>query len=180
MFDIRNNCKKCGHSYITHMHVPFKLIQTTSQVESGDTLNRDEAEKRYNIFYERLKGEKKIIIDSMIVITSFVRQNAIIEYNTSFEEQLNIEIKKEKANNNLNAINNLKEIIQNYKTKIEIMNISRTSENNIIELEDVTNTLEALFALPVYGKTIRNLFESELPPGEAADTQEFIRCYVKY
>ncbi|KAE9547802.1 hypothetical protein FO519_008989 [Halicephalobus sp. NKZ332] len=179
-FGLDDNCRTCGHHYTIHMHVPFKLTQTTSQVESGKTLNREEAERRYHAFYSNLNTEKASIMEGMIVFSTFLRENAIIEYNTAFEERLKVEIRKEELNENQDAVEKLREVIKNYNAKISIIDKAKNGKVASVGTEDITKTLKKLFTLPLYGKTIHNLFEKELPPSDAADARDFIRCVVRY
>jgi len=150
IFGLDDICRKCRHSYKFHMHVPFKLNQTTSNVESGKVLNKEEAEKRYKKFYENLASERKTIMSSMITLSNFLQENAIVEYNPAFKERLETEIRTEEASGNHNAVEKLREIVNSYDATVKVITNAKSKTVKTVTMNDVTQTLEKLFTLPLY------------------------------
>lgn len=179
-FGLDDNCRHCKHSYETHMHVPFKVTQTTSQVEAGKILSREQAEQRYQAFFESLIREKNTIVECLIILSTFLRENAIIEYNNIFEHHLEAEMRVAETSGDHAPIQKLNEILADFRAKIKMINTSKLKGVKSVTIEQVTEALRKLFILPLYGNTIHSLFEKELPPCEAADAKDFLRCNVRY
>jgi len=180
IFNIKNICRKCNHSYKFHMHVPFQVIQIMSQVESGKKLNRRDAEKRYEKFYRSLNDEKVTIMRSIVILSTFLRENTIIEYNSAFKDRVEVEMRIEQAKGNKDSVSELNGILNDYDAKVGIINSTRSTQTKTVKLNQISETLEMLFKLPLYGKTIHSLFQKELPPSEAANAQDFIHCDARY
>lgn len=139
-----------------------------------------QAKRRHDLYLNALRNEKTQVLTCLMVLTTFLREHAIIEYNTAFEERIKLEIKTEEGNENWVAVNELSKILEDYKTKIKIQNQMQHEKIKDTTTEQVVKTLKKLFELPLYGSTISKLYQKELPPSEAADARDFIRLHVKY
>jgi len=180
--DLQGYCRKCGHSYKSHLHTSYRIIKTASKVNTGSRrpFTRKEADNFYTTYMERLEAEKETIFREIIVLATFLRKNAVVEYNTAFEERLTLEIRTEEEAGNIEAVKNLRESINSYRRHMSIIDTTKNAKERKVEIANVQNSLDNLFNLPLYGKTVKALYESELPPSETADPYDFVRQRVKY
>uniref|UniRef100_A0AC34QME5 G domain-containing protein n=1 Tax=Panagrolaimus sp. JU765 TaxID=591449 RepID=A0AC34QME5_9BILA len=181
MIDLDGNCRKCRHNFRQHIHVAYKTIQTYTRLhDEGRQMTRNEAEQRFALYSDKVAKEKTQILTGLMLLTTFLREHAIIEYNTAFEEKIKLEIRTEEANQNQEAVKKLTEILNNYKERVKMIDTVKHDKINNTTTDQVVETLRTLFKLPIYGSTINKLYLKELPPSEAADAQDFIRLHVKY
>ena len=78
------------------------------------------------------------------------------------------------------AVSKLQETLKDYENRLNIINAVKNTKAGDIKVQQVAEILEELFALPLYGKTIKSLLENELPLSEAANAKDFIRFNVNY
>ncbi|KAE9556709.1 hypothetical protein FO519_000115 [Halicephalobus sp. NKZ332] len=173
--------RQCNH-YYDHIHNNHKTTNTNSEVDTdlSKSYTREEAEEKYNFFINSLKAEQNAILRHATVLATFLRENAIVEYNTTFEDWINSEIIYKKGNEDYDAINNLKKTLDLYKQKITIINNLSSPNINNIGIADVENSLDKLFNLPIYGEKFKTLYEKEFRTNESANLRDFIPVYVKY
>ena len=180
--DLNGNCRECGHSFKFHMHVPYRATTTISYNANNfkALCTRQEAEDYYKIFIKNTEEEERTMSRELGTLAAFLQRNAIVKYNTAFEQRLMYEISVEERLGNHETIKNLRKSIEDHKTQIAIINSAQDDKERNVEVADVEKSLKTLFSLPLYGNTIQHLYENELPASEAADPKDFIRCKVNY
>ena len=86
----------------------------------------------------------------------------------------------EQAKGNQDGVSELNNILRDYDARVKIINSIGSNQAETVKLKQISEILETLFKLPLYGKTIHSLFQKELPPSEAANAKDFIHCNARY
>lgn len=179
-FDLSGKCRVCHHDVKTHMHLPYSIIQKlSSAINEGKKLDKRAAEARYDEFVKMLNEEQGKILSNMSVMAKYCQANAIVAYNSSFKERVEVEIRTAQASRRMGTVEELQKMIKEYESVVTALDAFGQPDTTITT-GDVAATLNKLFTLPVYGKTIHQLFTSHLPePGEL-NYRDFIRLNVSY
>lgn len=170
------NCDNCGCNYRSHMHITY-----TTTLEEKEFLS-DDAQRKINekssmkgkkqAFIDELtkrikeyEGEKKFIFECASHFGVFLKENAMIPFNDSFSEYLDMLIRDEEAKEV--AIRDYKRITQLRKDKETYEQKKRIIEENIksssggkkiqtfIPIETIYKMREDLCSLPHNGRTLR-------------------------
>ena len=168
------NCGECGHNYRVHMHITYSATVVEKEFLSKDAqLNikkKSDLKSQKQSFIallekkiKELEDEKKFIFDCASFFGVFLKENAMIAYNDSFSEYLDMLINEEKAKEK--EIRDNKKIIQmmkdkqTYEAKKEVImkNIATgsKSKNQIIPIEKINEMREKLCCLKHNGKTLK-------------------------
>ena len=168
------NCKKCFHSYGFHMHITYKTVLEEEEFLSIDTQKiimakedgKSRREKFIEVLKERIKElevEKEYIYECASHFGIFLKENAMIPYNDSFGEYIDMLIReeaaKEKDIRDDKKIKNMKKEKQTYeeKKKVILKNIASGSsgKNKPLPIEEIYGRKEKLCSLKHNGKTLK-------------------------
>uniref|UniRef100_A0AC34PXK1 Uncharacterized protein n=1 Tax=Panagrolaimus sp. JU765 TaxID=591449 RepID=A0AC34PXK1_9BILA len=101
----------------------------------------------------------------MIKFAAYLKKNAIFEYNNAFEERMKMEIRNEEVavQNGASkvALERLNNILNNYvenKKKMEAT-FDAADGTEIVDSTQITQLMADLFALPLYGGKIKELYD---------------------
>ena len=167
-------CCNCGCNYRFHMHLTYTTSLEEKEFLSDDAQRKinekssmkekkqafiDELEKRIKEYEE----EKKFIFECASHFSVFLKENAMIPYNDSFSEYLDMLISDEEAKET--EIKDKKRIIQlkkgkatyEEKKKIIMNNIhsSPDGKDNVIGVEAIDEMRKKLCSLKHNGKTLK-------------------------
>ena len=191
-FDLAGNCTHCGCRVERHMHINTKQTQRQSTKKvSNKPMTRGEADKFMELFVREQQKEQAVIIEAIVKLSCYLKQNAILEYNNAFEERVNLEIRKEEAAlsagnpDSALVISKLKNTLAHYKNQMNAINTSIENGNDLkVTEEEVHNLLTSLFTLPQNGNNIRKMYEAESSQcknaPEIKNMKESVSCYVKH
>ena len=169
------NCQHCGHNYIVHMHITYtatlkekeflsedaqKKIKEKSDLKSQKEVFMAELEKSI----KELEDEKKFIFECASFFGVFLKENAMIAYNDSFSEYLDMLIKEEEAKEKVirdqKKIDKMKEDKKTYEAKKDIIekNITTGSKdkNEVIPIGKIYEMRQKLCSLKHNGKTLKD------------------------
>ena len=167
-------CKQCGHTYRVHMHMTYtinlverqflsedaqKKIQEKSDLKSQKELFMAEMERSIK---ER-ENEKNFIFECASFFGVFLKENAMIAYNDSFSEYLDMLINDEQAKESEirddEKIQQMRTDKQTYEAKKNVImkNIASGSKdkNEVIPIEKIYEMREKLCSLKHNGKTLK-------------------------
>ena len=166
-------CKYCGHSYNVHMHITYTTKTVEEEVLSEDVLQTIrqkfdlKAQKQAFIAeletrIKELQEEKKFIYECASFFGVFLKENAMIAYNDSFGEYLDMLIKeeqsKEKHIRDDKKIDQLKndKITYEQKKKIIVENINSLpgSKSQGLPIEKIYEMRNKLCSLKHNGETL--------------------------
>ena len=168
------NCRKCGCNYQFHMHITYTttLVEKeflSDEVQAQINKKSDMKEKKKAFIKElekricELEEEKRIIFHCASHFGVFLIRNAMIPYNDSFSDYLDMLIRDEEGKER--EIRNDKRIIQLKKDKetheqnkeIIMSTIPSSSDKmkQFISIEQIYEMREALCSLKHNGKTLR-------------------------
>ena len=164
---------KCKHDYRLHMHMTYtadvvekeflseevqKKIQKKTDLKSQKEAFIAELETRI----KELEEEKETIYDSASFFGVFLKENALIPYNDSFGEYLDMLIREEEAkevpmrdDKRIEQLKNEKKAYQEKKNVImENIESGSKDKNEVIPLEKVGEMRKKLCFLKHNGKTL--------------------------
>ena len=168
------DCKKCTHNYKAHMHITYtttivekEFLAKVTQSKINDCKNSKAQREAFITELERnieeLEKEKKFIFECASHYGVFLDQNAMIPYNDSFSDYLDMLIKeeemKEKVIRDDKRIAELKESKQAYEQQKEIItkSIQSSSDSDKKELymDRIFEMKEKLCSLKHNGNTLK-------------------------
>ncbi len=163
----------CGHDYRLHMHITYtaelkeKEFLSKEVQEKIDTKSSLKAKKEAFIAEletrkKELEEENEIIYESASIFGVFLNENALIPYNDSFSEYLDMLIKEEEAKEDViidrKRIEQLKKDKKAYEERKNVImkNIESgiKDKNEVIPLEKVEEMRKKLCSLKHNGKTL--------------------------
>ena len=168
------NCKFCEHSYRVHMHITYTTTTVEREFLSDDAqqkiMQKSNLKARKETFIaeleasiKELEAEKKFIYECASFFGVFLKENAMIAYNDSFGEYLDMLIKEEEAKEK--HIRDDKKIAQlkndkityEQKKKIIVENINSTpgSKSQGLPIEKIYEMRNKLCSLKHNGKTLQ-------------------------
>ena len=168
------DCKQCRHNYRVHMHITYTAILVEKEFLSdeaqkniktrSDLKSQKEsfiAELERNI--KELEGEKRFIFECASFFGVFLKENAMIAYNDSFSEYLDMLIKEEEAKEkeikDEKKIDQMKKDKQTYEAKKDVIMKNITSgsmdKKEAIPIEKIYEMREKLCSLKHNGKTLK-------------------------
>ena len=165
----QGNCQICGCRFEMHMHIDYNLKKVPKRSRlaekfAGKTISKDEAKAVLQKELKNLENEQKIVSDAMVKFAGYLKQNAILEYNSAFEERMKMEIRNEQAavkgGGNRATLEKLETTLQEYverKAKLEAILVSASDEK--IDPIQIGDLKQQLFDLPLYGSKIKELYD---------------------
>ena len=164
-------CRHCKHDYRDHMHMTYttSLVEATFlsdavQKEINDlTSVKDKKEKFIAVLEKRIEEyeeEKKTLYRCASHFGAFLKQNAMIPYNDSFSEYLDMLIKDEqiKEEGDKDRIAQLMEDKRTYEEKKQIIireTSSADSDGKVIQIEMIYKMREELCSLKHNGENLK-------------------------
>ena len=165
-------CKYCKHDYRDHMHMTYttSLVEATFlsdvvQKEINDLTNvKDKKEKVIALLEKRIEEyeeEKQVLYRCASHLSAFLKQNAMIPYNDSFSDYLDLLIRVEQTNEDgdKDRIAQLIKDKQTYevmkKAIIEETSNPAHSEEKDIQIEKIYEMRNQLCSLKHNGKDLK-------------------------
>ncbi len=170
-FDKDGDCTKCGCSFKEHSHVYYKTdIIEREDLSLKELLDESKSshQRKMNLLNEMEKKlneyevEKNIIMKTTAQFAHFLKNNAIIPYNDSFERYIKLQMANEEAKpqndvkeQNLQRYESMlteyKEMKEHWENVVKsgVKNAGNVSTENIFQL------IKELYELPIYGNKIR-------------------------
>ncbi len=167
------NCTVCKHDFRFHMHITYTATLVEKEFLSSEALRKiqEKSEKKSQkedviAMLERrikeLEEEKEIIFDSASLFGVFLKENAIVPYNDSFSEYLDMLIKEEGAKEEViidrKRIEQLKNDKKTYEEKkgVIMKNIASGAKGkkDVIPVEEVYQVRQQLCSLKQNGNTL--------------------------
>ena len=164
-------CRHCKHDYRDHMHMTYttSLVEATFlsdavQKEINDlTSVKDKKEKFIAVLEKRIEEyeeEKKTLYRCASHFGAFLKQNAMIPYNDSFSEYLDMLIKDEqiKEEGDKDRIAQLMADKRTYEEKKQIIireTSSADSDGKVIQIEMIYEMREELCSLKHNGENLK-------------------------
>ena len=168
------NCTECGHDYRVHMHITYSATVVEKEFLSKDAQskiqNMSDVKSKKEVFIvlleeknKELEDEKKFIFECASFFGVFLKENAMIAYNDSFSEYLDMLINEEKAKEKEirddKKISQMMTDKQTYETKKDvIMKTIKTgskAKSQAIPIEKIYEMREKLCSLKHNGKTLK-------------------------
>ncbi|KAE9547231.1 hypothetical protein FO519_009557 [Halicephalobus sp. NKZ332] len=164
IFDTQTICSNCGCSYTVHTHMFFSL-QNVVRSKPTVRMTKVEAKAWIDNYIKKLEEMRAAVFNASTVAYRYLHQNAILIYNDSFEEHVEVEIRVQEGNGNPNkeVIENLRRAIEEHKQIVEtLQKISRDqlSRERVTD-EEFARVLNEVFEMPPLGQTIKKIYESE-------------------
>ncbi|XP_078349242.1 uncharacterized protein LOC144634224 [Oculina patagonica] len=171
------NCKICKHDYRCHMHITYTADLVEKEFLSKHVLDliqrKADVKSKKEAFIEKLersikelKEEKEFIFESASFFSVFLKENALIPYNDSFSEYLDMLIQdeeaKEKPIRDDKKIEQLKKEKKAYdERKTDIMkNIESGSKDEVLPIGKVEELKKKLCSLQHNGKTLTEALDA--------------------
>ena len=159
-------CRKCKHDYRDHMHMTYEtsLVEKTFlseavQKEINDlTSVKDKKQKLIEVMEERIKEfeeEKKILYRCASHFGAFLKQNAMIAYNDSFSEYLDMQIKEEVDKDRIAQLEEDKRTYEEKKQIIMREMSSADSDGKVIQIEMIYEMRDELCSLKHNGEDLK-------------------------
>ena len=165
-------CRHCKHDYRDHMHMTYttSLVEATFlsdvvQKEINDLTNvKDKKEKVIALLEKRIEEyeeEKQVLYRCASHLSAFLKQNAMIPYNDSFSDYLDLLIRVEQTNEDgdKDRIAQLIKDKQTYevmkKAIIEETSNPAHSEEKDIQIEKIYEMRNQLCSLKHNGKDLK-------------------------
>uniref|UniRef100_A0A914XTK2 G domain-containing protein n=1 Tax=Panagrolaimus superbus TaxID=310955 RepID=A0A914XTK2_9BILA len=170
-------CFKCGCHYKLHMRELYETEKTyrnqnfVDTVDGGSETTQKNIHEKLDQVIEELSKEKKMIEEALEKFGTFLRNNAILEYNYVLENRLELEIKLAEGNGDYKVATLTKEMLEKYKTQkeqlIDAIKSGKKQKEIITSQSIVTEIREKLFEMKFYGKKIEELYEIQLKLSQA-------------
>ena len=154
------DCNKCGCPWSTHMHIKYDY-QEVYKKSPEKTLEEAIATIKSRI--SKLKNEQGEISKAGVEFVCFLTSNAIIPYNDSISEymQMQIKIEKEKQGGaDPETLKYLEELKTSHEKQIQvILNAKPGGEDKqeSIDVESIFKLFDKLYALEVEGSNLKNM-----------------------
>ncbi len=177
-------CTQCRYhcNYTLHMHITYTTTLVEKEFLSDDAQKKIDQKsslkaKREELIAElernikELEDEKKFIYECASFFGVFLKENALIAYNDSFNEYLDMLIKEEEAKEDVirndRRIMQLKRDKQTYEHKknaiIRSISSGSRSKDDIIPINEIYRMREKLCHLKHNGKNLREALGKYLP-----------------
>ncbi|OQV19483.1 hypothetical protein BV898_06474 [Hypsibius exemplaris] len=165
------NCTKCGHSFMVHLHVMTRterrLIQVKNEVASSRMTSKEEA-KNVKEFHMRsledklasLRQESIEINKCVAMFACFLFNNALTAFNDAYEDYLGYLIATESKSSSTERTQNeanLKATLEQYKVqKTEFWKLyKKNDKNKVISPKNIEEAVDKLLNLKINGPEIR-------------------------
>ena len=169
-------CRLCGHNYREHMHIRYtaKVVEKEFLSEDAQSKIKQKADlksqkqlfiKELETKIQELEKEKQCIYQCASYFGVFLKQNAMIAYNDSFSEYLDMLIReeemKEKEIRDEAKIDQMKRDKKTYEEKKNVIteNIKKVPtechKEGVMPIDRIYEMREELCSLKHNGKTLR-------------------------
>ena len=164
-------CRHCKHDYRDHMHMTYttSLVEATFlsdavQKEINDLNNVKEKKEKFIAVLEKrieeYEEEKEVLYRCASHFGAFLKQNAMIPYNDSFSDYLDMLIKDEQTKEEVDKdrIDQLIEDKRTYEKKKQIIireTSSADSDGKVIQIERIYEMRKELCCLKHNGKDLK-------------------------
>uniref|UniRef100_A0A183BTE5 G domain-containing protein n=1 Tax=Globodera pallida TaxID=36090 RepID=A0A183BTE5_GLOPA len=177
-FQGQNKCqvKECRCDYSVHMHYRFEQVVVTNELDEAK--RKLFADKRVTVstleaYRLQMLHERELIYSKAALFCSFLKTWALKPYNDSMEEYILLSIQDGErfvANSvgesdrklQMEKLKGLRESLRLYKEQKELIdtaNASNSTGPKVIKAEDVTECFEELCKLPIFGPSIKQMYE---------------------
>ena len=168
------NCQRCRHDYRVHMHITYTADLVEKEFLSEEARNK--IIKKANLKSQKesfiaeleksikeLEDEKNFIFECASFFGVFLKENAMIAYNDSFSEYLDMLIKEEKAKEKLirddEKIQKMQRDKRTYEMKKDVIMTNIASgcqdKSKTIPIEKIYEMREKLCSLKHNGRTLK-------------------------
>ena len=166
-------CRECGHDYRFHMHITYTTTLVEKEFLSKGVQNiiteKSDLKSQKEAFVaelersmKELEKENEFIYESASFFGVFLKENALIAYNDSFNEYLDMLIREEEGKKKEirddQKINQMKKDKQTYEEKKKVIEDNIASgckdKNEVIPLEKVDQIRRKLCSLKHNGGTL--------------------------
>ncbi|KAJ3467828.1 hypothetical protein MRS44_005392 [Fusarium solani] len=172
--DLAGKCRKCGHSWMDHMHIYYKYVPTTYQhrdaatdrdlIKNADNIQlREEAIRMKKEAIEEFKLEHRQVQEAAIQFGFFLKRHAITPYNDATIEYLDMLIDQErqkiKAGGSNQRRGKLEKEKAEYLQRVEVLEkaMRQGDESKLLGDTGVAQLVESLYGLPHFGDDLRNI-----------------------
>ncbi|KAJ4243537.1 hypothetical protein NW757_011176 [Fusarium falciforme] len=172
--DLAGKCRKCGHSWMDHMHIYYKYVPTTYQhrdaatdrdlIKNADNIQlREEAIRMKKEAIEEFKLEHRQVQEAAIQFGFFLKRHAITPYNDATIEYLDMLIDQErqkiKAGGSNQRRGKLEKEKAEYLQRVEVLEkaMRQGDESKLLDDTGVVQLVESLYGLPHFGDDLRNI-----------------------
>ena len=167
-------CMKCSHDYRVHMHIYYKATKRPKEFLSKETQKLIKEKKDLKSQKEafvaelekdikELNDEKDFIYECASIFGVFLKENALIPYNDSFADYLDMLIKeeecKEKKIRDVKKIERMKREKKTYEEKKQVImgNLaSSEGSNHEVISADIHERKDKLCSLRRNGKSLKS------------------------
>ena len=166
-------CRKCNHSHTSHKHLTYKKEIIEQQFFSKEVENKirekgSEKEKKEEFLIQlqtktkELENEQRFLIQSAAKFSTFMKHKAMLPYNDSFNEYLDMMIaneeKKPEHNKDHKKIEKLKHHKTKYNKEIELLkNALSDNAMMMINASDIFEIRAKLVTLKHFGPHLKEL-----------------------
>ena len=162
----RNDCRRCRHTYQTHLHIRYETRVVTRELKDESVqqkiTNKEEAKKAMqtlvndlNVRINEMNAEKKTITDCLVRFAHFLSQNAITAFNDAYEHYLNYLITNGDGNES-----DLRQMLAQYheeKNAFELLLANNlVDETEVITPQRINGYITELCGLKHSGPKIRH------------------------
>uniref|UniRef100_A0A183BJP0 Uncharacterized protein n=1 Tax=Globodera pallida TaxID=36090 RepID=A0A183BJP0_GLOPA len=169
---------ECGCDWSVHMHFRFEQVVVTHELD--DAKRKLFADKRQTlstleVYRLQMLHEREIIYSKAALFCSFLKTWALKPYNDSMEAYILLSIQdgerfvtesdgQADQKLQLEKLEGLRESLRLYKEQKELIDAANANISTglkAIKAEDVTEFFEELCKLPIFGKSIKQMYETQ-------------------
>ncbi|KAI3422653.1 hypothetical protein GPALN_013151 [Globodera pallida] len=169
---------ECGCDWSVHMHFRFEQVVVTHELD--DAKRKLFADKRQTLstleaYRLQMLHEREIIYSKAALFCSFLKTWALKPYNDSMEAYILLSIQdgerfvtesdgEADQKLQLEKLEGLRESLRLYKEQKELIDAANANISTglkAIKAEDVTEFFEELCKLPIFGKSIKQMYETQ-------------------
>ncbi|RSL66749.1 hypothetical protein CEP54_003551 [Fusarium duplospermum] len=172
--DLTGKCKKCGHSWMDHMHIYYKYVPTTYQhrdaatdrdlIKNADNIQlRAEAIRMKKEAIEEFKLEHRQVQEAAIQFGFFLKRHAITPYNDATIEYIDMLIDQERQKMKVGGSKQRHEKLERekaeYLQRVEVLEkaMKQGDDSKLLDDSSVAQLVESLYGLPHFGDDLRNI-----------------------
>jgi len=166
------NCNHCGHPWEEHLHIDYKVIESSRIIEDPDVkraLDQNETEieikkvgiqSKENIVAE-LKDTSNRIRDAAARFSVFLKKNSIATYNDATLEYLDQLIKEEQGKVSVGGsrenLDFLEQYRAEYEERIQVLeeNLSQGNVHDELDQKGAERLMQELYELPYCGQLFK-------------------------
>jgi GTPase SAR1 family protein len=169
-----DNCRICGHLWMTHLHINYIVQQGTKEIndpEIEEALQRNASfrtKKELAIsakrrLIEELNFELSRISDAAAQFSIFLKRNAIMPYNDATLEYLDRHMQDERnkvqAGGSRDKLDSLTQYRKQYEQQVKILDkyMQKGEDHMLLDQDGVKMLVKELYKLKHYGKILRDM-----------------------